>query len=144
MDDGGEANQLRDCASPDAVVQACVDRLRHRRDDIADALGGRSLRVAIDLGDPPLAYRITFTREGHVMTRCGPDFHPHLALHGTPRAVGRFLAGEMTMTDATFEGLLTLHVSTTEAAEYRRLLALVAEELTAGAVQAVQAAPGGN
>lgn len=141
MDDAGETNQFRDCSSPDAVVRACLDRLRLRRDAIADALGGRSLRVAIDLGNPPLSYRITFTREGHVMTRSGPEFNPHMEIHGPPGDVGRFLAGDITMMDATFEGILTLHISTTEAAEYLRLRALVAEELSAGTVRA---APGGS
>lgn len=141
MEDAGDAHQLRDCSSPDAVVRACLERLRLRRDDIADALGGQSLRVAINLGDPPLSYCITFTREGHVMTRSGPEFNPHMEIHGPPGEVGRFLAGDTTMTDATFDGILTLHISTTEAAEYLRLRALVAEELTAGTVRA---APGGT
>lgn len=140
MDDAGEAKLLQGCESPDAVAQACIERLRRRRDDIADALGGQSLRVAIDMGDPTLSYRITFTREGHVMTRPGAEFNPHLEVHGRPGDVRRFLAGDMTMSDATFEGILTLHVSTTEAAEFMRLRALVAEELHAGAVHV---APGG-
>lgn len=136
MDDAGEARQRGDCESPDAVVRACVERLRRRRDDIADALAGQSLRVAIDFDEPPLSYRITFTREGHVMTRSGAEFNPHLEIHGPPGVVGRFLAGDTSMTDATFEGILTLHISTTEAADYMRLRTLVAEELTAGAVGA--------
>lgn len=141
MDDAGDAKLLRGCESPVAVAQACIDRLRHRRDDIADALGGQSLRVAIDMGEPPLSYRITFTREGHVMTRPGAEFNPHMEIHGRADQVGRFLAGDMSMSDATFEGILTLHVSTTEAAEYRRLRALVAEELQAGLVHV---GPGGG
>lgn len=142
MDDGGEGTRVQaDCeASPDAAVRACLERLRHRRDDIADALEGQSLRVSIDLGAPLLNYRITFTREGHVMTRSGPEFRPHLEIHGPPREVGRFLVGDMSMVDASFEGLVTLHITSTEAAEYRRLRALVAEELADGRVHA---APGG-
>ena len=143
MDDGGEGKRvLADCeASPDAAVRACIERLRHRRDDIADALEGQSLRVSLDLGAPLLTYRITFTREGHVMTRSGPEFHPHLEIHGPPREVGRLLFGDMSMVDASFEGLVTLHITSTEAAEYRRLRALVAEELADGRVHA---APGGT
>lgn len=142
MHDVGEANQFGGCASPDEAVRACIEHLRTRGDDIADALGGQSLRVALDLGDPPTSYRITFTREGHVMTRSGAEFNPHMEIHGPSSAVARFLAGDMTMTDATFEGILTLHVSTAEAAEYMRLRALVAEELVAAG--AVQVAPGGT
>lgn len=126
--------------APDLAVRACFERLRHRRDDIADALGGRPLRVRLDLGAPLLTYCITFTREGRVMTRSGPEFKPHLEIHGPPVAVGRFLVGDMTMSDATFEGLITLNVPSSEAVEFCQLRALVAEELVG---ETVQAAPGG-
>lgn len=128
---------MADCTtSPDDAVRACLDRLRRRRDDIADALDGRSLRVGLDFGDPEEGHRITFTREGHVMTRSGAEFHPHVELHGPPRQVGRFLSGEMPLSGAVLDGIVSLHVSSTEAGEYSRLRALVAEELAAGKVGA--------
>jgi hypothetical protein len=126
-----------DCTiSPDDAVRSCLDRLRHRRDDIAFALDDRSLRVRLDFGDPEQSHRITFTREGHVMSRSGSEFHPHVELHGPPRQVLRFLTGRMSLSAATLDGIVTLHVSSGEAAEYGRLRALVAEELANGRVVA--------
>lgn len=131
--------------SPDAAVHACLDRLRRRRVDLADALGGRSLRVALTVGSPSHNYHITFTRDGHVMSRSGPDFRPHVEIHGAPGAVARFVAGDMTMMEASFDGLVTLHVPTTEAAAFRRLRALVAEEFRAeDRPKEVAAKPGGR
>lgn len=124
----GEELQFQCGAAPDAAVHTYLERLRRRRVELADALGGRSLRVGLSLG-PALTYHITFTREGHVMTRSGPEFRPHMELHGAPGAVARFLSGDTTMMQASFDGLVTLHVPTTEAVAYRRLRALVAEEL---------------
>jgi hypothetical protein len=136
---------LRCEESPDAAVHACLDRLRRRRVDLADALGGRSLRVALTVGSPSCNYHITFTRDGHVMSRSGPDFRPHVEIHGAPGAVARFVAGDMTMMEASFDGLVTLHIPTTEAAAFRRLRALVAEEFRAeDRPREVLAKPGGG
>ena len=140
--DGEPTQVVSNCeTAPDAAVRACFERLGRRRDDIAVALGGRPLKVRLDLGAPLLTYCITFTREGRVMTRSGPDFKPHLEIHGSPSSVGRFLVGDVTMSDATYEGLITLNVSPAEAIEFCELRALVAEELVGGTVQA---APGGT
>lgn len=144
MDREGETRHVRLLCeeSPDAAVHACLDRLRRRRVELADALGGRSLRVILTLGHPSFTYHITFTREGHVMTRSGPDFRPHLEVHGAPREVARFLAGESTFMQAGLDGLVTLHVPTTEATAYRHLRALVADELRRpDPVEEVAAAP---
>lgn len=125
----------------DVAVRCVLDRLRHRRDDIADALDGRSLRVALEIGypgEPPMSYRITFTREGHVMTRSGREFHPHVELRGTPGQVVRLLLGDMSMLDAGFDGVVTLHVPSVQAADYGRLRALVAEELAVERVVATR------
>lgn len=144
MDREGETTHVRLLCedSPDAAVHACLARLRRRRVELADALGGRSLRVVLTLGHPSLTYHITFTREGNVMTRSGPDFRPHVELHGPPQDVVRFLAGESTFMQAGLDGLVTLHVSTTEAAAYRHLRTLVADELRLPEPEEVIAAPG--
>lgn len=144
--DGETSEELHfQCAAaPDAAVHTYLERLRRRRVELADALGGRSLRIGLSLG-PSLTYHITFTREGHVMTRSGPEFRPHLDLHGAPDAVARFLTGDTTMMQASFDGLVTLHVPTTEAAEFRRLRALVAEELRSPTpLREVAVKPGGG
>ena len=144
--DGETSEEVRfRCATaPDAAVHTYSERLRRRRVDLADALGGRSLRVGLSLG-PSLTYHITFTREGHVMTRSGPEFRPHVELHGPPAAVAGFLVGDTTMMQASFDGLVTLHVPTTEAAAYRRLRALVAEELRSPTpLREVAVKPGGG
>lgn len=131
---------MADCTAPDDAVRSCLDRLRRRRDDIADALGGRSLRVALDFGDPQAAHHITFTREGHVMTRSGAEFRPHIEVHGPPRQVARFIAGEMPLSAAVLDGIVTLHVTSAEITDYGRLGRLVAEELATGRVGAVRGA----
>jgi len=108
-------------------------------------MGGRSLRIALTVGSPLHNYHITFTREGNVMSRSGPNFRPHIEIHGAPGAVARFVAGDMTMMEASFDGLLTLHVPTTEAAAFRRLRALVAEEFRSDdRPKEVAAKPGGS
>lgn len=131
---------MADCTAPDDAVRSCLDRLRRRRDDIADALDGRPLRLVLDFGDPQSAHRITFTREGHVMTRSGIEFHPHIEIHGPPRQVARFVTGDMSLSAAVLDGIVTLHVSTALATEYGRLRAVVAEELAVGRVGAVNGA----
>jgi hypothetical protein len=82
------------------------------REEIARALGGRSLRAEIAVtGDRPATYRLVFTPAGNVAL-VGADVPPHVRLHGLPAQLTRLVLGEIDTFTAVCDGLLTLNVPT--------------------------------
>lgn len=128
---GGRADATPEaCRDVDAIVYGLLRRLRDRRDDVEQALHGRSLRIQVMLTTTyTTVYRIVLTTTGHValMTPAnlvGETFRPHLVLAGSPAEVRSVLTESAQQ--AADRGLLLAFV---EAVHVERVTALVAEEL---------------
>jgi hypothetical protein len=118
-------------SSPDPVILPFLGRLRSRRDDIAKALDGRSLRAEIILlGERRHTYRIVFTPAGHVELTGPYGFDPHLRFEGTPDRLVGLVLGTLDTFTAVYDQVLTLYFPPAELLHYPGIRRLLADELS--------------
>lgn len=132
--DGAMKEQSEACGSdPAGALVSVLRRLRHRRDEVAAALDGASLRLEITLTDSPdrPVYRVIFTREGNVLlvqpeNLVGDDYDPHVEFRCTPDDLRGVVLGDVPLREAIDRGTVVAHEAL---GPYGKLHALVAEEL---------------
>jgi hypothetical protein len=132
--DGAMKEQSEGCESgPAGVLVAVLRRLRHRRDEVAAALDGASLRLEITLTESPdrPVHRVMFSREGNVLlvqpeNLAGDDYDPHVEFRCAPDDLRGVVLGDVPLTEAVERGTVVAH---TALGPYGELHALVAEEL---------------
>ena len=117
-------------ASPDSLVLPFLGRLRNRREHIAKALDGRSLRAEVVLlGTRRHTYRVVFTPAGHVELTGPYGFDPHLRFEGTPDRLVGLLLGTLDTFTAVYDQVLTLYFPPAELLHYPGIRRLLSDEL---------------
>lgn len=118
--------------APDRVVLPFLGRLRERREDIARALSGRSLRVeVVVVGERRHTFRIVFTPAGHVELTGSYGFDPHLRFEGTPDRLIGLVYGSLDTFTAVYDQVLTLYFPPDQLLHYPPVRRLLAEQLEA-------------
>ena len=116
--------------APDAVILPFLARLRTRRQELAHALQGRSLRAEVVLeAQRRSVYRLVFTATGNVELTGAHGFDPHLRLEGRPSHLVGVITGTVDTFTAVYEGVLTLHLPANELPQYPALRRLLADEV---------------
>lgn len=116
--------------APDSVLLPFLARLRARRDTLAAALGGRSLRAEIVLlvDERRVVYRVVFTPAGHVELTGAYGFDPHLRFEGRPEDLLGIVFGTVETFDAVYGKVLVLNAQPNELLHYPAVRRILAEE----------------
>lgn len=118
--------------APDAVVLPFLARLRERKEELAEALNGRSLRAEIVVqATRRVVYRIVFTPTGHVELTGSYGFDPHLRFQGAPEQLLDLLVGDVDTFSAVERQVLTLYFPAEDLLHYPRVRRLLAAEMAA-------------
>lgn len=116
--------------APDAVILPFLARLRTRRQELAHALQGRSLRAQVVLdAQRRSVYRLVFTSTGNVELTGAHGFDPHLSLEGQPAHLVGVVLGTVDTFTAVYEKVLTLHIPAKELPQYPAVRRLLADEV---------------
>lgn len=116
--------------TPDSVVLPFIGGLRTHASTLAEALGGRALRIELVVAaDRRAVYRVVFTPSGIVELTGAYGFDPHLRVEGPPDQVLGVLLGDLDTFEAVSDGVLTLHFPVDDLVHFPPLRAVLAERI---------------
>jgi hypothetical protein len=116
--------------APDAVILPFLARLRTRRQELAHAMQGRTLRAEVVFeAERRSVYRLVFTPTGNVELTGAHGFDADVRLEGEPAHLVGVVLGTVDTFTAVYERVLTLYQPAGELPQYPAVRRLLADEV---------------